>query len=61
MLTFVLLGYWFGQLPFVQKYFNWWCTIIVISVLPAAYEVLRHWYAKKREPVVEEREPTAAG
>ena len=39
---FVWLGYFFGNLPFVQNNFSFIViAIIVISVLPAVYEILR--------------------
>ncbi len=65
VLTFVLLGYWFGQLPIVQKNFKLVVLgIIFISVLPAVYEVLRHWYLKRKnvgEPKSSEEEPVPMG
>jgi membrane-associated protein len=39
---FTLGGYFFGNLPFVQKNFEWVVVaIILISVLPAVYEVVK--------------------
>jgi membrane-associated protein len=42
VVLFVPLGYWFGNLPFVQKQFHYVILgIIVLSVLPAVYEFWR--------------------
>lgn len=41
---FSLLGYFFGQLPFVKTHFSWiLLAIIVISILPMVIEVARAW------------------
>jgi len=61
VLTFTLLGYWFGQLPIVRRYFELVIVAIVaISILPAVYEYLRHRYAKKGEPKAETVEESAS-
>jgi membrane-associated protein len=45
----VFAGYFFGNLPFVKKNFSLVIlAIIVISVLPAVFEYLRHRAEKKR-------------
>jgi membrane-associated protein len=45
----VFAGYYFGNLPFVKKNFSLVIlAIIVISVLPAVYEFLKHRAEKKR-------------
>lgn len=45
--AFTLLGYFFGQLPFVKEHFSWiMIAIIVISVLPMVVEIIRHRQAK---------------
>ena len=45
--VFVGGGYWFADLPFVQQQFHYVIVfIIVISVLPALYEI---WVAKKNQ------------
>jgi membrane-associated protein len=50
VLTFVLLGYFFGTMEFVQKNFELVIfAIIGISLLPGLFEVVRHRYAKKVE------------
>lgn len=41
---FSLLGYFFGQLPFVKTHFSWiLLAIIIISILPMVIEVARAW------------------
>ena len=48
---FATLGYFFGNIPFVQAHFEWVIVaIILISVLPAVYEGLK----ARRVPVTEE-------
>lgn len=43
VVTFSLLGYFFGQLPFVKEHFSWiMIGIIVVSVVPMIVEILRH-------------------
>ncbi|MBP7737309.1 MAG: DedA family protein [Spirochaetes bacterium] len=52
---FVLSGYFFGNLPFVKKYFSLVViVIIVISVIPIVYQVVRMRFEKKEEPAVSE-------
>lgn len=42
VLSFLLAGYWFGQLPVVKQYFHLVIVaIIVISVLPVVFEFVR--------------------
>jgi membrane-associated protein len=46
---FVFLGYFFGNIPFVQKNFEFLVVaIIVISVLPMVVEFLRDRLRKKQ-------------
>ncbi|OHD64288.1 MAG: hypothetical protein A2176_01420 [Spirochaetes bacterium RBG_13_51_14] len=46
---FVLSGYIFGNLPFVKKYFSLVIiAIILISVIPILYEILRMRFEKKK-------------
>jgi membrane-associated protein len=41
--SFLLAGYFFGNLPLVKKHFEWvLCAIIFLSVLPSLIEVIRH-------------------
>ena len=41
-MLFVLLGYFFGNIPIVKKYFSLVVVvIIIISVLPIFYQVLK--------------------
>lgn len=43
VVTFSLLGYFFGQLPFVKEHFSWiMIGIIVVSVVPMVIEIIRH-------------------
>jgi membrane-associated protein len=45
---FVPVGYWFGNLPMVKKQFHYVIlAILVLSVLPAVFEVLREWRARR--------------
>jgi len=47
VVIFTLLGYFFGQLPFVKEHFSWiMIGIIVFSVLPMIIEIIRHRMAK---------------
>lgn len=47
VVSFITLGYFFGQLPIVKKYFSMiMIGIIVISVLPIVIEIIRHQRAK---------------
>ncbi len=44
---FTLLGYFFGQLPFVKQHFSWiMIGIIVVSVVPMVVEIIRHHHDK---------------
>ena len=44
---FTLLGYFFGQLPFVKQHFSWiMIGIIVVSVVPMVVEIIRHRHDK---------------
>ena len=46
---FVLLGYFFGGVPFVQEHFEWVIIlIIVISVIPAAGGALKAWLGSRK-------------
>jgi membrane-associated protein len=48
--TFVLLGWFFSKQPIVEKNFSLVIiAIVVISVLPAVYEFLRHRFSRKTE------------
>lgn len=52
VLLFVLAGYFFGNIAFVQKNFELVIiAIIVISVLPGVYEYLRHRFETRQEGV----------
>jgi membrane-associated protein len=49
VLLFLLGGHWFGGLEFIQKRFKLVIVaIIVISILPAVFEVVRNWYRNRR-------------
>jgi membrane-associated protein len=51
VVMFVPAGYWFGNMPFVKKQFHYVIlAIIVLSVLPAAIEVLREWRSRRLSP-----------
>ena len=43
VVSFTTLGYFFGQLPFVKEHFSWiMIAIIVFSVVPMIFEIIRH-------------------
>lgn len=43
VVSFTMLGYFFGQLPFIKKYFTFFMIgIIVVSVVPMIVEIIRH-------------------
>ena len=43
VVSFTMLGYFFGQLPFVKEHFSWiMIAIIVFSVVPMVIEIIRH-------------------
>ena len=43
VVSFTMLGYFFGQLPFVKEHFSWiMIAIIVFSVVPMIVEIIRH-------------------
>ena len=47
---FVLLGYFFGGVPFVQEHFELVLVLIIaISVVPAAVGAIKGWQAKRRK------------
>jgi len=42
-------GYFFGNLPLIKNNFSAVIFLIIfVSVLPPAWEFLRHWWAKRR-------------
>jgi membrane-associated protein len=46
VVLFLVAGYWFGNLPWVKRYFQLVILgIIFVSLLPIAYE----WYQAKKE------------
>ncbi len=46
---FVLSGYFFGNLPFVKRYFSLVvAAIIIISVIPILYEIIRMWMQNRK-------------
>jgi len=52
---FVLSGYYFGNLPFVKKYFSLVViVIIVISVIPIIYQIVRMRLEKKNGAAISE-------
>ncbi len=52
---FLFLGYFFGNIPFVQEHFEWVIVaIILISVLPAVYEGLKARRETRNKPAAEE-------
>ncbi len=49
--AFTYLGFWFGNLPFVQKNFKLVIlAIIILSVLPIVWEAWRAWREAKAKP-----------
>jgi len=52
---FLALGFFFGNIPFVQRHFEWVIVaIILISVLPAVYEGLKARREMRSKPAAEE-------
>ena len=50
VLSFTLLGYAFGNLPWVRKYFTLLIIgIIIVSVMPIVWEVYRAWRSPEEE------------
>lgn len=50
VLIFVLLGYWFGTWPFIQKNFELVMVAIVgLSLAPPAWELGLHWLQKRKK------------
>jgi len=46
--VFILCGYFFGNLPFVRNNFSIFIlAIIVVSLIPAAVELFKHWRANR--------------
>jgi membrane-associated protein len=44
-------GYWLGRIPFVQRHFEKVVVLIIlISVLPIAIEVIKHWWTGRTTP-----------
>ncbi len=53
VLSMTWAGYWLGQIPWIQRNFEWMVIIIVlISVLPLAITALRHWLSPARPSLV---------
>jgi membrane-associated protein len=49
--VFTLLGFWFGNQPFVKENFTWvMVAIVLISVLPMVYAVWAEWRRTKISP-----------
>ncbi|MCU0509809.1 MAG: DedA family protein [Anaerolineae bacterium] len=52
---FLFLGYFFGNIPFVQEHFEWVIVaIVLISVLPAVFEGVRARRETRNKPAAEE-------
>jgi len=50
--SFIWAGYFFGNIPFVKKNFTIVIfVIIIISLLPAVIEFIRHKFGKKKDEV----------
>lgn len=50
VVIFVLLGYWFGTLEFVQKNFELVMVAIVgLSLVPPAWELTVHWMEQRKQ------------
>lgn len=46
---FTLLGYFFGNVPFVQSHFEWVIiAILLVSLLPTIIGILKAWLGRKR-------------
>lgn len=54
VVSFVMLGYTFGNLPWVKQYFSLLIAgIIIISVLPIFFEIYRAWRYPEKAEVLE--------
>ena len=52
---FLALGYFFGNIPFVQRHFEWVIVaIVLISVLPAVFEGIKARREMRQKPAAEE-------
>lgn len=61
VLSMTSAGYWLGQIPFVQRNFEWMVIlIVVVSVLPLAISALRHWFMPNRTDLVDSPAVSAA-
>lgn len=49
--SFLYLGYFFGNIPIVKKNFALVIVgIVIVSILPIAYEIAKEWLARRRRP-----------
>jgi membrane-associated protein len=48
---FLFCGFWFGKVPFIEKNFSLVAIVIVlVSVIPAIYAIIKSKFSKKSEP-----------
>jgi membrane-associated protein len=58
VLLFVPLGYAFGKMPIVEKYFELvMLGIVGLSLAPPAWELLMHWLSRRKEAALAKSEP----
>jgi membrane-associated protein len=52
ILIFLFCGFWFGKVPFIEKNFSLVAIIIIlVSILPPVFAIVKNKYAKKKGPV----------
>src|SRR5580704_13365116 len=56
VLSMTAAGYWLGQIPWIQRNFEWVVVgIVVVSVLPLVVSALRHWMLPEVAAVGDDR------
>ena len=59
VVSLTLAGYYFGGLPIVKKNFELVVIgIVFVSILPAVFEYVRHWYVTRKLAAAGDKSPT---